>query len=169
MTPGQRAVNMLYVLRDFSPLGITLAMIALPLAVLSAPQDSFSELINGNAASLSWLRKLALLLWIAQKVNTWVLYQHIGLARVANFHSQEVWTAPCKFGSGAISSLTDMATDKQTRHTETSSTSSLDPSLPPNSSFAALHPQPSTNAPPSTASRSSLVFSAQTSLCSCST
>lgn len=112
MTPGQRAVNMLYVLRDFSPLGITLAMIVLPLAVLSAPQDSFTDFITDDATSLSWLRKLALLLWIAQKVNTWVLYQHIGLARVANFHSQEVWTAPCKFGSGAISSLTDMATDK---------------------------------------------------------
>lgn len=112
MTPGQRAVNMLYVLRDFSPLGITLAMIALPLALLSAPQDSFTEFINDNATPLSWLRKLALLVWIAQKLNTWVLYQHIGLARVANFHSQEVWTAPCKSSSRATSSLTDMATDK---------------------------------------------------------
>lgn len=111
MTPGQRAVNMLYVLRDFSPLGITVAMIALPLAVLSTPQDSFTEFINDNATPLSWLRKLALLGWVAQKFNTWVLYQHIGLARVANFHSQEVWTAPCRFSSGATSSLTDMATD----------------------------------------------------------
>lgn len=95
MTPGQRAVNMLYVLRDFSPLGITLAMIALPLAILSFPHDSFADLIHENATSLLWLRRLAVISWLAQKINTWIVYRHIGLARVANFQSQEVWTAPC--------------------------------------------------------------------------
>lgn len=95
MTRGQRAMNMLYVLRDFSPMGITLAMLALPLAIFSAPQDGFADAVNGHATSLFWLTRLAIMVWIAQKLNTWVLYRHIGLVRVANFQSQAVWTAPC--------------------------------------------------------------------------
>ncbi len=99
MTRGQRAVNMLYVLRDFSPIGITLAMVALPLAIFSAPQDGFSDAVNEHAISLFWLTRLSIVVWIAQKINTWVLYRHIGLVRVANFQSQEVWTAPCTLHS----------------------------------------------------------------------
>ena len=96
MTLGQRAVNMLYVLRDFSPLGITLAMLALPLAVFSVPKGGLPEVSGEHRASLFWLRRLSTTVWLAQKINTYVLYRHIGIIRVANFTSQEVWTAPCK-------------------------------------------------------------------------
>lgn len=95
MTRGQRAVNMLYVLRDFSPLGITLAMLGLPLAVALFPQDQCTRIAHEYAGSLSVLRTLSVASWASRMINTWLLYRHVGLGRVANFQSQEVWTAPC--------------------------------------------------------------------------
>ena len=97
MTPGQRAVSMLYVLRDFSPLGITVAMMALPLAIALFPTDRCAQIIHEYAGSSSLLKKLAITLWTARIVNTWLMYRHIGFGRLANFQSQEIWTAPCEF------------------------------------------------------------------------
>ena len=85
---------MRYVLRDFSPMAITLTMLALSLAIFFVPQDGVAIAVNGHATSLFWLTRLSIVVWIAQKIETWVLYRHVGLARVANFQSQEVWTAP---------------------------------------------------------------------------
>lgn len=96
MTLEQRAVNMLYVLRDFSPLGITLVMVALSLAVIIFPKDQCAQIAQKYANSLSLLRKLTILSWTARMINTWLMYRNIGFARLANFHSQEIWSAPCK-------------------------------------------------------------------------
>ncbi|KAL8785049.1 MAG: hypothetical protein Q9195_008809 [Heterodermia aff. obscurata] len=91
MTPGQRAVNMLYVLRDFSPLGITIAMLALPLAILLSPPKPETN----PSSPLPYLKPLATTLFLLQKTTSWLLYRHLGLMRVTNFHAQEVWAAPC--------------------------------------------------------------------------
>ena len=121
MTPGQRAVSMLYVLRDFSPLGITIAMVALPLAIALFPSDRCAQITHQHAGSFSLLKKLAITLWTARTINTWLMYGHVGLGRLANFQSQEIWTAPCEFNSIEHRSVWFGADFQQTRHTATSS------------------------------------------------
>ena len=97
MTWPQRAVNLLYAFRDFAPLTNILALLVLPLALLpSAPTDEFSTISLSRPISLSLLRRLFLLAFVANKVHYFVVYNHVGISRVWNFQSNEIWAAPCK-------------------------------------------------------------------------
>ncbi|KAL8743197.1 MAG: hypothetical protein Q9190_004432, partial [Brigantiaea leucoxantha] len=95
MTWSQRAVNMLYVLRDYAPITNMLAMVLLPIAIAPITQSGQSLNIPPEFRShcdLLW--KLFLISLIAQKLNTWILYHHIGISPVLNFQSNEIWAAP---------------------------------------------------------------------------
>lgn len=97
MTWGQRLVHMLYALRDFAPLGTTIAMVALPLAVHRTTKSGSNHVLIEYERDIYWVKSLYILFWVVQKISNWVLYRHIGLVRVANFQSHEIWTAPCTF------------------------------------------------------------------------
>ena len=96
MTWPQRAVNTLYALRDHSPLATSLALMILPIALFPTHPDGFAAALSEYHDDLFWLRVSFIITFIAQKTNKTVMYRHIGLSKVANFRSHEIWAAPCK-------------------------------------------------------------------------
>ena len=98
MTPGQRAVGILYVLRDYSPLTNVAALALLPIVLLPNTSDEITTVASGQHQQevLVGLRAIFLLFYIAQKINLLILYHHIGLSRVLNFQSNEIWAVPCR-------------------------------------------------------------------------
>lgn len=91
MTMSQRLVNMLYMLRDYSPVTNVLAMALLPIALYPTQAD---DSVLERFDSL-WLRRTFLVAFIAYKVNRRNVYNHIGLSRVLNLQSIAIWAAPC--------------------------------------------------------------------------
>jgi uncharacterized membrane protein len=96
MTWIQRAVNVLYMLRDYAPVTNILAMILLPIALYPVQAQDSIAISHEHERQLFWLRRLYFVVFAAKKMNTWTVYGHIGLSRVWNFQSNEVWAAPCK-------------------------------------------------------------------------
>jgi hypothetical protein len=93
MTLGQRAVNLLYAFRDLAPMTNTLALILLPLA-LCIPQRP-NTTANFKIQS-GRLRALYLATFFTNKIYSFIAYRHVGMNRVWNFQSNEIWAAPCK-------------------------------------------------------------------------
>ena len=88
---SQRLVNILYMLRDFAPVTNVLALALLPIALYpTQADDSVLE-----QAESRWLRRIFLVAFIAYRANHRNVYNHIGLSRVLNFQSNEIWAAPC--------------------------------------------------------------------------
>ena len=96
MTLSQRTVNMLYALRDYSPLMTSLALILLPIALLPTHPDQLAVISPEHRSSLFWLKLSFVTMFLLQKINSFIMYKHIGLSKVNNFKSHEVWLAPCK-------------------------------------------------------------------------
>ena len=96
MTMSQRTVNMLYALRDYSPLMTCLALILLPIALLPTHPDQIAGISTEHRSNLFWLQLSFVTTFLSRKINSLIMYKHIGLSKVANFQSQEVWIAPCK-------------------------------------------------------------------------
>ena len=87
---------MLYMLRDYAPVTNILAMILLPIALFPAQTDEVATISLAHGSHLYWLRGIFLAAFVANKINACVVYGHIGLSRVWNFQSNEIWAAPCK-------------------------------------------------------------------------
>lgn len=96
MTLSQRTVNMLYALRDYSPLMTSLALVLLPIALLPRHPDRFAVTSSEYCSHLFWLKLSFMTVFLSHKINRLIMYKDIGLSRVTNFQSQEVWLAPCK-------------------------------------------------------------------------
>ena len=96
MTLSQRLVNMLYALRDYSPLMTSLALLILPIALWPTHLGYTDVIASKHPSSLLWLRLSFVTTFLLHKTNNLIMYKHVGLSRVTNFQSQEVWTAPCK-------------------------------------------------------------------------
>ena len=107
MKPSIRAVNMIYVIRDYSPMTTVLAMALLPFVLIPATDanDVFSSIAIEHKAYLIWARRLFLAAHLARTFHGYFMYKHVGLSRVANIHSQELWSAPCKQTTFSISTL----------------------------------------------------------------
>lgn len=93
---SQRIVNMLYALRDYSPLMTTLALMTLPLALWPTHLDQIDIVASKHPRSLLWFRLSFVTTVLLHKINSFIMYKHVGLSRVNNFQSHEVWIAPCK-------------------------------------------------------------------------
>lgn len=96
MTTSQRAVNMLYALRDYSPVTTSLALVMLPIALLLTPTDELNIDSPVQRSQLFWIRVSFMVMYLTRQINGFVMYKHVGLSKVANFSSHEVWVAPCK-------------------------------------------------------------------------
>ncbi|KAL9071760.1 MAG: hypothetical protein Q9161_004024 [Pseudevernia consocians] len=90
MTWSQRLVNMLYMLRDYAPVTNVLALALFPIALYPTQADD-SVLEQANSL---WLRRTFLVAYVAYKLNHYNVYSPIGLSRVLNFQSNEIWAAP---------------------------------------------------------------------------
>ncbi|KAL8819805.1 MAG: hypothetical protein Q9223_001842 [Gallowayella weberi] len=99
MTALQTAVNMLYALRDYSPVTTSLALILLPVALYARRPDNIASPVPENINYLLWLQVLYTLTFIAHKINTCIMYHNVGLGRVQNFESHQIWASPCKLNS----------------------------------------------------------------------
>ncbi|KAI4222731.1 MAG: hypothetical protein L6R36_005935 [Xanthoria steineri] len=95
MDLAQKAVNVLYMLRDYAPVALVLALAVLPyeLSAHNASSTSSADLASLGPA-LRVHRALLLLAWFCNKLWYLVFYSHIGLSRVWNFQSNEIWAAP---------------------------------------------------------------------------
>lgn len=96
MTLSQRIINMLYALRDYSPLTTSLALILLPIALLPTFPDQSAVISSEHRSSLFWLKLSFVTMFFSRKINNFIMYEHIGLSQMANFQSHWVWIAPCK-------------------------------------------------------------------------
>ncbi|KAL8809572.1 MAG: hypothetical protein Q9200_003292 [Gallowayella weberi] len=94
MTALQTAVNMLYALRDYSPVTTSLALILLPVALYARRPDNIASPVPENINYLLWLQVLYTLTFIAHKINTCIMYHNVGLGRVQNFESHQIWASP---------------------------------------------------------------------------
>lgn len=98
MKPSTRAVNMIYIIRDYSPITTVLAMALLPLVLIptTAAGDVFDSIAIEHETYLIWAQRLFLVGHLARVFLGYFMYRHVGLSRVANILSQEWWSAPCK-------------------------------------------------------------------------
>ncbi|KAL9103484.1 MAG: hypothetical protein Q9163_001480 [Psora crenata] len=95
MTWPQRAVNLLYALRDYAPMTNILALLILPVALYPTDQThQFATSIVEHHQSLTLLRKIFLATFIVNKLHYFILYNHVGISQVWNFQSNEIWAAP---------------------------------------------------------------------------
>ena len=73
-------------------------MALLPLALY--PTTNTSDLFNSIAVKhevyLSWAQRVFLATHLARIFHGFFMYWHVGVSRVANIHSQELWSAPCE-------------------------------------------------------------------------
>ena len=101
MKPSTRAVNLIYIIRDYSPLTTAFAMALLPWALIpptttANAHDVFDAVTIEHRAYLVWAQRLFLAAYLSRTFHTYFMYRHVGLSRVANIFSQESWSAPCK-------------------------------------------------------------------------
>ena len=75
-----------------------LAMVLLPFVLIptKGANDVFHSIAVKHKVHLIWAQRLFLAAHLARTFNGYFMYRHIGLSRVANMHSQELWSAPCK-------------------------------------------------------------------------
>lgn len=172
MTWSQRLVNMLYMLRDYAPVTNVLALALFPIALYpTQANDSILEQANSL-----WLRRTFLVAYIAYKLNHYNIYSQIGLSRVLNFQSNEIWAAPCTSRKPPPQTPVSTKARKLSRkefpltcpwtwRTVASSPSYPPASTPRPSPSAAPSPPPQTSALNSTADHSAVASSAPTWCC----
>ena len=103
MKPSTRAVNLIYIIRDYSPVTTVLAMALLPWVLIppttratTDADDAFASIAIEHRAYLVWAQRIFLAAYLSRTFHTYFMYRHVGLSRVANIFSQELWSAPCK-------------------------------------------------------------------------
>ncbi|KAL8993171.1 MAG: hypothetical protein Q9169_006543 [Polycauliona sp. 2 TL-2023] len=93
---SQRVVNILYMLRDYAPVAVLLALAMLPYQLLFGDDVLATSMLKPpqlDMASTS-VRYLFIVSWTLNKVYQLLFYRHIGLSRVWYFQSNEIWAAP---------------------------------------------------------------------------
>ena len=104
MRASVKAVNRIYMLRDYSPLTTLLSMLLLPLMLLPIldGDDVWSTISSQNSPYLPWTQRLFLVSHTTHAINTYITYHHIGLSQLSNIQAQDFWAAPCRFSLPTI-------------------------------------------------------------------
>lgn len=97
MTLPQRLVNLLYAFRDFAPITNVLALMSLPSALLMFEEHDYRSGGLGGQWSLKILQGTFCASFALNKLYHFIAYSYIGMSRMWNFQSNEIWAAPCKF------------------------------------------------------------------------
>lgn len=98
MKASVKAVNRIYMLRDYSPLTTLLSMLLLPLVLFPTfdANDVWSTVSSQKSPYLPWTQRLFLVSHTALAINTYITYHHVGLSQLSNIQAQDFWAAPCK-------------------------------------------------------------------------
>lgn len=94
MTLVQRGTAIFQALREYAPVTNILALIILPIAIFPTQSDEFATILSRH--DQSWLRTIFLVAFISSKANNIFVHAHIGMQRLVNFQSCDIWCAPCK-------------------------------------------------------------------------
>ena len=97
MRASVKAVNRIYMLRDYSPLTTLLSMLLLPLMLLPTfgGDDVWGALWSQNSPYLPWTQRLFLVSHTILAINTYITFHHVGLSQLSNIQAQDFWAAPC--------------------------------------------------------------------------
>lgn len=97
MKASVKAVNRIYMLRDYSPLTTLLSMLLLPLVLLPTfdANDVWSTVSLQNSPYLPWAQRLFLVSHTALAISTYITYHHVGLSQLSSIQAQDFWAAPC--------------------------------------------------------------------------
>ena len=98
MKLSTRTVNMIYIIRDYSPMTTVLAMALLPLVLIPIYKgdDLFKSIAVKHATYLVLSRRLFLATYLARSIHSYATYRHLDPSLMANFYSMELWSGPCK-------------------------------------------------------------------------
>ena len=104
MKASVKAVNRIYMLRDYSPLTTLLSMLLLPLVLFPTfdANDVWSTVSSQNSPYLAWTQGLFLVSHTALAMTTYITYHHVGLSQLSNIQAQDFWAAPCTSSSLTI-------------------------------------------------------------------
>lgn len=104
MKASVKAVNRIYMLRDYSSLTTLVSMLLLPLVMFptSDANDVWSVFSSENSAYLPWAQSLFLVSQTALAISTYITYHHVGLSQLKNIQAQDFWVAPCTWFSRTI-------------------------------------------------------------------
>lgn len=94
MTLIQRGVGILQALREYAPVTNILALIVLPIVIFPTRSDEFATILSQH--DQFWLRTIFLVAFISSKANNIFVYAHVGMQRLANYQSCDIWCAPCR-------------------------------------------------------------------------
>lgn len=94
MTWKQRIIYILQTLQEYSPILLFTAMLLLPGALLH--QQLYHDQVWANSVEPPLLKLLFLLTFAISKLNTSILYGHIGVTKVSKLQADGIWSAPCK-------------------------------------------------------------------------
>ena len=96
--PFTRVVNLIYLIRDYSPLPTFFAMLVLPFVLTPTADlhDIFNSITAKQRILLLWTQTLFFATRLASALRNYLTYRHLDLSLAANLYAQEWWSAPCK-------------------------------------------------------------------------
>ncbi|KAI4193239.1 MAG: hypothetical protein LQ350_008405 [Teloschistes chrysophthalmus] len=89
-----KAVSIIYALRDHSPLTTSLFLLLLPIALLPSNSATTTIVPSEHVDYLSQIQILYAAVYLAQKLNVYIMYNNVGPVRVQNHESHFVWASP---------------------------------------------------------------------------
>ncbi|KAL9584276.1 MAG: hypothetical protein Q9212_002219 [Teloschistes hypoglaucus] len=90
-----KAVSIIYALRDHSSLTTSLFLLLLPIALLPSNSTTTTTVPFDHVDHLSQIQILYAAVYLAQKLNVYIMYNNVGPERVQNHESHFVWASPC--------------------------------------------------------------------------
>ena len=89
----QRVVGIVQILKEYSSIPRLLAIVLLPIAFFSIRSEDILAQRLTNMGHGLWLRVLFVAVFLSQKLNTYILYSHVGLGALRNMQSNRIWGA----------------------------------------------------------------------------
>ena len=90
---SQRVIGIVQILKEYTSVPRLVAIILLPIAVFASQSEDMATKGSTNQQDRSWLRLLFLSAYLSQKINTHILYSHVGLRALSNMQSNRIWGA----------------------------------------------------------------------------
>ena len=89
----QRVIGVVQVLKEYLSVPRLAAILLLPITLFPSQSEDPSTKRLTIQHDRSWLRLIFLTAYLSQKLNTYVLYNHVGLGALKNMQSNRIWGA----------------------------------------------------------------------------